>query len=400
MPFCKRQPQSFDPTLLLRHAAAVMRRPIVHGGCIVLLVLGILVTCRQFNDLSSSSVIRAKQAERAAPTLLIKNDVPCWTNATASRVPESSCRKNMIDALSRVWQTRGRSFCDNTGSDDTLTLIKVPKSASSTLAGVLLRLESITHCGVDWKHGNAREKKRANWNIAPVRHPDARALSSVYYHEISFHQRHNENPSPSMSFLKQHLLRITENYVFDYIRWDNHDQDGLRNSLVASLQMILNTYDMLLVVDRLEESIVVLSIILQLPVNYFLTNNAKQAGSWYHVRENQCIRLHSATASIRQSVSEQVFRSLEWQRRHSIDRVLYEIANVSLTRTIDYYRTEFDQRYAEYQSYKRRIEAICASQDVFPCSFNGTSQLAVSTQHCYLRDFGCGYPCIDRITGT
>lgn len=319
----------------------------------------------------------------------VELDWSCWNN-TNSSATDHSCRANLIAALSRIWGANGRpAFCKD--PTDTLSLIKVPKSGSSTLAGLLLRLEAKTHCRVDWEHGNARDKEKALWNIAPVRHPDARALSSVYYHQISFHQR--KAPSPSLAFLRQHLLRIPGNYVFDYTRFDTNED------IIASLVRILDTYDMLLVVDRLDESIVVLSILLQLPVKFFLANSAKQAGSWYHVRPNRCIRLHTASANLRQSVNVHVFQSSEWQRRHFMDHFLYEIANQSLTQTIAYHQKEFDERYAEYQDYQQQIEAKCSNQDVFPCSFNGTSQLTVSSENCYLRDFGCGYPCIDRIVG-
>jgi hypothetical protein len=297
-------------------------------------------------------------------------------------------------------------------------------------------------CRADWQHGTAVTKKQQQqalgrttassngsgttndnringdstttfW-IAPIRDPSSRALSSVYFHEISFHARASAKVSPSINFVTDHLHKVPENYIFHYVRLDDQQQQqqqgqekqrgnddssastSQQRDDMAALRTIVSSYDFLLVVDRLDESLVLLSILMNVPVTHLLTVNSKQAGSWYS-NQKRCLRLYSPSRTMRTELERTVFASDAWTVKHALDQLLYDIASASLTATIRHHQAAFDVRWREYQTWQERIKASCAINDVFPCSFDGRQQLNVSSAHCYLRDFGCGYPCIDEL---
>jgi hypothetical protein len=365
------------------------------------------------------------------------DDEICWemwlTNTT--------CRTAVVASLQRVWTTRPGTTHDDkrNPSATTLVLIKVPKSASSTVAGVALRLEQqLVNCRADWQHGtaamkqqqereqqpallaaaaiassnssrnNSNNKDRSTFWIAPIRDPAGRALSSVYFHQVSFHARAvKSSVSPSISFLTDHLMKVPKNFIFHYVCTDQQDeqeQDEWSSSTssareIAAMRRTVSSYDFFLVVDRLDESLVLLSILLNVPLTHILTVNSKQAGSWYS-SNSRCIRLHSPSPTIRTELQEKVFATNAWTTKHALDQLLYDIANASLTATIRHHQAAFDIRWQEYKTWQERIATTCATMDVFPCSFDGTQQLNVSEANCYLRDFGCGYPCIDALVKT
>jgi Sulfotransferase family len=356
----------------------------------------------------------------------------------------STCRTAVVASLQRVWTTPRPGWCCPTTHDDksnptatTLVLIKVPKSASSTVAGVALRLEQqLANCRADWQHGtaamkrgqqereqqqalsaaatiassnsshnNSNNKDRSTFWIAPIRDPAARALSSVYFHQVSFHARAAKSSvSPSISFVTDHLMKVPNNYIFHYVRMDQQDeqeQDQWSSSTssardIAAMRRTVSSYDFFLVVDRLDESLVLLSILLNVPLTHILTVNSKQAGSWYS-SNNRCIRLHSPSPAIRTELQQKLFATKAWTSKHALDQLLYDIAHASLTATIQHHQAAFDIRWQEYKTWQERIATTCATMDVFPCSFDGLQQLNVSQANCYLRDFGCGYPCIDAL---
>ena len=75
---------------------------------------------------------------------------------------DSSC----VKALSRTWEKHSwKTWCSSPAG---LVLIKVPKSASSTLAGVVLRIQHRLNCKVHWKHQLAREHA---WKPGEIREP-------------------------------------------------------------------------------------------------------------------------------------------------------------------------------------------------------------------------------------
>jgi hypothetical protein len=343
---------------------------------------------------------------------------------------------------------------------DGIVLIKVPKSGSSTVTGVVLRIQQQHACvESDWPHATAREKiqqKQKNdttttttttnptvsssafW-VTSIRDPNVRALSAIYFYKVSFHrkrhemlyqkqqhqqqqqqQRHpaipfrtsslpvNTKPFPSDAYVLKELRATPSNFITDYIipfhsnmtvttNTTNTTIPFFREEVVDVVKRIVQSYDFWIVTDRMDESLVVLSWLMQIPVTDVMVTSSKISGSWYW-SDGRCISLvpPQITPAVRK-----YFQGPEWHRHHIIDRFVYIVANQSLDATIQQSMgmSEFQSRFQLYQTYKRQIQSECASEIFTPCDSLGRPRRN-NTTNCYLRDFGCGYPCVDRILHT
>ncbi|GAX16834.1 hypothetical protein FisN_5Hh207 [Fistulifera solaris] len=323
---------------------------------------------------------------------------------------QDACMDHLATKLSRVWSVHNLdAWCRNVpktknDSPTGLVLIKVPKSASSTLAGVVLRIQNRHNCTVHWQHKLAREY---SWNgddasairVAPIREPSSRAMSSVYFHYVSFHKNTGGPRNPKDSFIIQKLRETKPDFILDYtadkelVANVTNGNDRL-SEIYETIRRITTFYDFLFVVDRLDESLLVYSWLTKLPWTDLLTMPSKKNGSWY-LSGNRCVSL--AGASLTPAIAT-FFESVEWKQTHAGDRLLYEVANRSLDRTIDELigRPSFEKELFQFRDLRRQIENACQNETNFPCSQNGSPQLELAKTNCYVRDFGCGYPCIDR----
>ncbi|GKY94389.1 hypothetical protein MPSEU_000404900 [Mayamaea pseudoterrestris] len=312
--------------------------------------------------------------------------------------------------LSRTWKQRSFSTWKDSHSSalNTCMLVKVPKSASSTVAGMMLRLGRAFNCSVSWQHGSAREKlsnvtAKPLILLAPIRMPETRALSHVYFHKVTFHaapsQANARSKTPGDSFVKTQLEQMPANFITDYTRINNDIELATdMGELQTVVQDIINTYDFLFVVERMDESLIVLAWILNVPVTTLLTFSSKQGDSWYLVggaNRPKCVRLVKPvlTPAVRSRLE-----SPQWRRRNFADLLLYAAANNSLDETIDAIgRDIVAKRVEQLQEYKARLQSSCANTTHFPCSDAGQPQLELSRVACIERDFGCGYKCIEDL---
>jgi hypothetical protein len=364
----------------------------------------------------------------ASVTTIPKNASSCYTDA---------CILREAALLARVWKQRPRSeWCAPKTNNNTslsnavnasrkesgLILVKVPKSASSTVSGMALQLAHEHGCTVAWQHRRARSiglDASASFVLAPVRHAHTRALSSVYFHRVALSNNKNTNRQqanvsqqsqvlPTDAFIINRLEETQANYILDYMRptADNTSTTPMQNEprqdsniyhqdVVAS---ILNHYDFLMVVERMDESLVVLSWLTHTNIHDWLTlTNSKQAGSWYFAK-TKCVRLIAPHVT---TTTTNYFNSKEWRRKHAGDALLHAAAELSLDQTIQHIGAERVARgVRDLQTLRRRVQTYCQNQSVLPCSDQGQVQIELSKTSCYERDFGCGYPCVNAYIKT
>ena len=322
-----------------------------------------------------------------------------------------------------------------------IILIKVPKSASSTSAGMVLHVSNVhshptdstkrhpSSCPVMWEHALAstysnRDTSRS-FLLAPIRWPVARAMSDVYFHHVSLtaaqrRRRKDDNPPPTADgYIISQLRRIPSNFIVRYTtlqpwkedsdeihRQNNNNSTAMDAAGVDSLyqhvvQQILQDYDFLLVVDRLLESVVVLAHLTNTTWMDWMTVSSKTSGSWHrpggHSKSNFCTRL-IAPPPLETKPRIQTYIQEEWMTRHAGDMLLYHAANASLDRTIDGIGREWVQQHVKQaQAFQYHIQHVCANETFFPCSDKGVVQLEKSQMSCYARDFGCGHACVRKV---
>jgi hypothetical protein len=315
-----------------------------------------------------------------------------------------------------------------------LLLVKVPKAASTTSASVAIRI-SRHHGDVPVKYTHASPSVRQygirhpseSFLFAPVRDPANHALSFIFYHisrlgrvysESSIleslkkmDERQSSTPTQMSEGRGGFQLRYLSLYeIPQHSAWSKElPTSVLRPTQVPSLQVqsnvkhIIDYYDFLLVVERMDESLVAMALSMGIDLGDVLVTSSKVAGSNYYLpvagkknrKEMRCVKLIS---SHRTPAIEEYLESAEWRAMNYGDYLLHAAANKSLDLTIGRIgRDRFDTALKEYQRLKAKVDEGCIDRIHLPCSSTGQLQLGVSSQNCYERDLGCGFDCIDEM---
>lgn len=344
--------------------------------------------------------------------------------------------------LSEIPGDRMESWCipyySNRRSRHGLLFNKMPKAASSTMSGIALRIgehyasrhyPNVTDDGVTTTPCNTRvghvpghkagqtfgnrDRAGRSFLFSTLRDPARRALSRVYFTRVS---QGNGRPttenildwlrtwtnsqygsiSPGMGGFQ--LAYLAFRSIDEWSLWTEDDPYHVRNvELVHDIvREIMLGYDLLMLVERFDESLVVMQLLLGLEVEDILYLSSKHAGDYYYSpRKNECIRL-AKTESL--PIIDRYLISAEWFAISYGDYVLYEAVDRSLDLTIDSLgRKNFEDALDAFLKLKILAEEQCATAAVFPCSSAGEIQLAESSESCYDRDWGCGYPCLDTL---
>jgi hypothetical protein len=327
---------------------------------------------------------------------------------------------------------------------------KVPKTASSTLASINQRIafrwghrlhaasieddetsnaeitsftKRNTSCshkqahilGAGKYYGNRVPSKSFLWGS--VRDPASRALSRIFFDAISQQGRPSRdgtilrylkqdyNPQSGTTskgkggFQLQYLSLESSTSMPNWYAWDKESPTLVKRPDVIKdrVHNVIRDYDLIVLTERLDESIVALQLLLGLPVGDVLSMSAKMGGGYFYEKETRaCIPIQKT----RRSLAVQVYLdSDEWQAVNYGDYLLYAAANQSLDWTIDERlgRDRFDEALRLYRQVQQIVDQECSSETYFPCSVNGTVQLKLSASNCYTTDEGCGYACIDRV---
>ena len=203
---------------------------------------------------------------------------------------------------------------------------------------------------------------------------------------------------------------------------------------------IINEYDFIAVMERMEESLVVLSLLLNIPIQDVIVMNSKQSNTYVLNPNGKCVYLSKfptivPTASSSSSSSntttsiattnadtnngvdnDELVRIEEYFKteftQSNYDFVLYDVVNKSLDLTIEYLGVDKVKAGLEqYHYYTKLANEHCQNETIHPCSQktrNGDSggggtasttrkQLQQSKTNCYTKDWGCGYQCIDKL---
>ena len=318
--------------------------------------------------------------------------------------------------------------------------MKTPKAASSTTAGIALRIANrlpnahkevaqvpckaqVNHtpkykAGPLYGHRN----KSKSFLFSTLRDPAKRAVSRIFFGDVSSHGNEptDENMlhwlnhahdqagsiSPGMGGFQLAYLSLTP--IREYSAWAQEVSSTIVNPMPqqdnivlnpgavhANVKQILEQYDFLIVVERFDESLVAMQLLLELNAADIMYLASKHAGEYWMNGKGKCIRLHDSFVS---SVAAQHLASPKWYAQNYGDYLLLEAANLSLDLTIERLGQErFNNALDEFLALQERARVKCEELAFFPCASNGNPQKELSSSHCYRKDWGCGYPCLDMI---
>jgi hypothetical protein len=330
-----------------------------------------------------------------------------------------------------------------------LYLVKVPKTASSTAAGVTIQIaegyllggggsaDSVlkntpgTNGGLDRNHGgnstSSVNKKTQTQTLPPtarlectyhvahgayyvsrtepnflwtvLRNPANRAISHYFFELVS--RRGTMVTSDGMI----NYLEGSKNFQLDYIARMIHS-GNLRYSLkptslttaediVEIIQRdVLDVYGFIALTERMEESLVLLKMILGVSLKDVIVLSSKVRGGLDDGRfERKCVRI------VESYTTPEVEKYMQQQYPlGNYDFFLHAVVNRSLDMTIDSVgRGRFDREFDLYRRAKKVAEDHCLDVAVFPCIREGDPPLPESRNSCLFGDIGCGYACVQRV---
>ena len=164
------------------------------------------------------------------------------------------------------------------------------------------------------------------------------------------------------------------------------------------IQRIIDGFDFLGIVERMDESLVLLSCILDIPVSDVLYTNAKVAGGYMiKSKESECRQI--GTHRPLEPVIQAFLDSDEWSEIMKFDNLLYDAVNRSIDYTIEHVigQNKFDVKMKEFLAAKDKVDEHCTHKFMPKCNSNGTKIPKDQQSKCYEGDVGCGYECLDEL---
>jgi len=253
--------------------------------------------------------------------------------------------------------------------------------------------------------GRIRERSFL-WTM--VREPVDRLMSKFFHIAVSI-----EGKEPT---LEQFQAYVEANAYMEYAsyfktmsfrRYVNPDRTDLFPSIVRE---ILDQYDFVGVLERWDESLATLQVLLGLETQDMLyiksrTSTAKGGASFHPLEKYDPISRKTTKECIplRKPWDEVV--TLDWKKYlhrpfmydevFEADVLLYRAINASLDATIESLgRDKVQEAVRKLQRAQQKVDGQCASQAVFPCSAAGNLQ---ETTDCFVNDVGCGSQCLDSL---
>ena len=295
-----------------------------------------------------------------------------------------------------------------------ILFIKLIKVGGSTATGVTMsiakhqaerRREKFWICRGRWDHSWANEmlsdrirSESFTWTV--IRDPTQRAISEFFHFEVS---RNNVSSSDQsfMDFLTKgknaantkgkNVAKFRNLYLRMLsvdLKYGMFDEDG-----PSVINAILSDYDFIGITERMDESVVALSMLLNVPLGNVLYLNAKGHGGYDDgVFNDKCYYIQPSTVSPKM---RSFFESELWNDTIKWDRLLYQAAGRSLDLTIDRLgRDLFNRNLVKFRSSNQAARDRCLPQNVFPCTSTGEHNKNAS---CLWSDSGCGYKCLDEL---
>ena len=236
------------------------------------------------------------------------------------------------------------------------------------------------------------------WTI--LREPTSRIVSQFFHFQVS-----REKVEPTDANFKAYIEDINtksrsklDKYYFTSLTTSTKTEytnyvHKLKNPNKL-VNQILKDYDFIGITERMDESIVTLQLLLNLPTSDVLFLNAKNSGGYDDGGHKEgCVYIVPSFVS---PGMKEYFDNFPYN--NSIDTQLYLAANRSLDLTIDALgRDKFNRALQKYRHVQGIVNDVCNKPGIvtFPCNPDGTKN---KNNHCIWADSGCGTKCIDRVS--
>jgi len=345
------------------------------------------------------------------------------TNSTSQPSALQDWWQPYVDAASVIYQSSNQTqWCRQTTKSKHrhrskidhrtgMYLVKVEKTGSSTAAAAALQIaESVAlknglakPCPTHVNHGfdyEYRQDPSFLWTV--VRQPHKRSISEYFFKHIS---------RRGMKYNSSHLIRfllLKKNYQLEYIskgmksnpllvnilKKKSSNTSQLMSQQLQTLETVISifqTYDFIAVSERMDESLVVLKLLHGFPDESIVVFSSKINGGYDDgVSRRTCYKIQKSYTT------EDVDLYLaEHYREGNLDFLLYDVANRSLDKTIEFLgRERVEKEVKRHRKLHQLAEDLCLEKAVFPCSKHLGAPNRKSKRSCFWGDVGCGHKCV------
>lgn len=162
------------------------------------------------------------------------------------------------------------------------------------------------------------------------------------------------------------------------------------------VQQVIKGYNFIGLVERFDESLVALQLILGLEPNDILHFPVKTQEQFeFNPKEKVCLKPLDWNDLLSEKVRHHL-ESDEWFAQNYGDHLLYQAANMSLDQTILSIGLDvFSKALKDFRQLVRQAKESC--NPIFPCSSDGSLQDEESSENCYEGWVSCGYQCLDAL---
>lgn len=291
--------------------------------------------------------------------------------------------------------------------------VKPYKTGSSTTSGINLRIArnvaarqqgkiNYDICKARFDHGpwmypgrllfkNRNRAQSFLWTV--IREPTRRAISQFFHMRVS-----RNKVEPRDAEFKHFLMNQTKLYMTDYYIHTLHTQTKFsrhREDPVAAANAILEEYDFIGITERMDESAVLVMMLLDLPMSDILYLSAKSKGGYDDGGGPSHACTYIWPSFVSPKMQEFFDTDGEWRSMLRYDLALYQAANASMDLTIERLgRARFERVLARFRSAQALAKARCLPRTIFPCDSAGEFHKKTD---CIWNDSGCGVKCLDEI---
>jgi hypothetical protein len=300
-------------------------------------------------------------------------------------------------------------------TDQGFLYMKEFKTGSSTLAGVSLRIvrnvamrkyhpngtttTTTNPCKVRAFHVRARKfrdlirSKSFLWSV--IRDPTKRLVSKFFHFRVS-----RDDIQPSLENMQEYFRTpkvevYDRHYYLKSLSLQAFNPHATVDKVKESVKTILNDYDFLGITERLDESLVVLQLLLGLETGDMLyLSAAKTSGTYeYWPAKQGCILIQKN--NITADMNEWLEHSKEFQDYIFGDVLMYKAVQKSLDLTIQKLGREMvDRALMRFKWAQEYAKIKCAAKTKFPCTSHGEHN---KQNDCIRADNACGYTCLDQV---
>lgn len=237
------------------------------------------------------------------------------------------------------------------------------------------------------RYGYVQREKEQSFLYSSLRDPSQRSVSRFFFAQVS---RRKVQPTDQnfINFLKatSRSSYLTTLSMMPYQDIPEHYQ--------RDVGKVLEDYDFIAITERMDESLIVMQMLLGLQPMDMLYFSVKTNGGYDDGgADTGCTFIQKS--KLTDGMTEYL-GSDDWKARTRSDYMLYEAAKISLDLTIEHLgRDKFNKNLREFRKALAVVKSACEGLVKFPCALDGTRN---NDTDCIWEDSGCGQKCLNEVS--